>query len=202
MQSAQEINWWLEGAKVVIPVVATIVVGWWITRGNEKFKNELAQDLHRFQTRDSLLHQKQAEAIEELYFWVVTVDGRLRKIVLALHSDEFKWNLDALNDSLRSTLLELGEANDKLTSLFLRKQILLDKETCQMFREVWNPLLDIEKGLSGLFLTEKSGIKFRNKTAQDLWDESTALLATIPPLKEKLEGRFREILAPLPARRD
>ncbi len=29
MQSTQEMNWWLEIAKIVIPVVTTVFVGWW-----------------------------------------------------------------------------------------------------------------------------------------------------------------------------
>ena len=77
---AVSINWWLEIAKIAIPVVTTIFVGWIIARRNERFKNNLTREVQQYQTRDSVLHQKQAEAVETIYGLLLLLEADCRHL--------------------------------------------------------------------------------------------------------------------------
>lgn len=180
------------------PIGATVFVGWKISRGNEKFKIELTRDLNRFQTRDSLLHQKQAEAIEQIYGSVCKGEFVLKRIVtLFRNPGVLEQSPFAFNERLEKSFDELQEINKSLENLFFEKQILLDPTTCEIFKPVLSALHDTEKKLSGIYLLKNPDFKFADETPESLWEGSYENLSRIlPPLKRQLDMRFREILSP------
>lgn len=198
MQATSEINWWLEVAKILSPIAAALILGLWLSRKTEKYKNELAKEINHFQTRDSLLHQKQADVIEQLYSLVSEVEYNLKAISHTLaNPDNIEWDMSFLNERLREKLRGLGEASEHLVSFFRKKQILLDKESCTVFNDVHAALLEAERNLSSLFLNEQSGFTLKMTSAQDRWSQSMEIVyQKLPGLKARLDERFREILSP------
>lgn len=188
--------WWLELLKILSPIAATLVLGLWLSRKTEKYKNDLAKEINHFQTRDSLLHQKQAEVIEQLYSHVTEFEDSLRAITITLFN-AYDMDVHALNQRIAEQLQGLRKASEQLTRVFHSKQILLDKETCTIFNEVHAPLLEAETNLCVVFLKERNVLNVKEASAQERMDQSIEIVfKTLPALKTRLEKRFREILSP------
>ncbi len=193
MQSAQEMNWWLEIAKIVIPVVTTVFVGWWITRSNEKYKTELAMQIHRFQN----LHPKQIAELETFLQKVRVIEEDLN---LAMRIAE---DIGSYLGNEEHQLSELSPVSQRTSNLVRELKNSFDDIPIFMNQEICEKAEDLIKNLelaSSSFITHydeetdtssipaKDSLEKRNET-------KTILQNTIPKLKHGFEEMSRTIIS-------
>ena len=208
MQNMQEINWWVEIAKIAIPSLFTLGIGFWLSRKTENYKKELSKeiedykkdiskDLYEFQTKYSLLHQKRAEAIVEIYRLIATIEIKLKNVIIMLNPNEgLTIDEELKNAYLFKLVEEVPSLGETLLNTYLQKQILLDEETCKMIEDVIEPTNMAGKFISFLVLREMGHSEFTDNSQERVLKESNELLTEIIPLtKRKLEEKFRQLLS-------
>lgn len=201
--------WLWELLKILLPILTTVGVGWYLGIRTERLRSQLGQDAERlksqlshelvqFQTRDSLLHAKQAEAIEELYAAIARAEAFALAAQLVFdHPGPFPEKEAPLDDELAETLNKLNDANVAIMEVFLRKQILLPPETCELIQGTVFPLLTVENKFWKFIFARKQGPVFDGKTAEIHWQESVkALREELPAIKNELRSAFTAILSP------
>src|SRR4051812_8148260 len=81
MENVPPIHWGLEIAKIAVPsiiaLVMPVITYLLLSSRLETFKNQLQIETYKFQTKYSLFHQRQAEAIETLYGHLAKTENAL-----------------------------------------------------------------------------------------------------------------------------
>jgi hypothetical protein len=199
MQTQPEINWWLEIAKIGVPVATTILVGWLISHRNEKFKNELAQDLHRFQTRDSLLHQKQAEAIQEIYGLISEITftaGGIQNSYLKGNLAHFKGQQETIERIFKRHYSDLLAAQDKLVSRSRAAAVFLDDDVNSAIEEIQDNLISACADIGVIFAAPEIDLTIQEPQRKQIISGIDTLLANALALMPRLRTIFREMLSP------
>jgi uncharacterized membrane-anchored protein YhcB (DUF1043 family) len=210
MQNTQEINWLLEIAKIAVPSLIALVVPLltylWLTQQMadyqtvlskeiEDFKKDISKDLHQFQTKFSLFHQRQANAIEELYSLLAKTENSL--ITVNAYLKYVTKNELASSAGKNSEPEQQFQENwQNLTIYFEEKRIFFDTDIEELVSDIINSIENSYKFSSFSKYVENDFVK-SDKTSEQIWNLATELLETkIPATKEKLKQRFRQLLSP------
>lgn len=192
MQSSQAINWWLEISKIVIPVAATIFVGWWINRSNEKYKTELAKQIHRFQN----LQPKRIAGLENFLQKVRAIEKDLN-LAVRIAANELGTYIEEehLLSELSPVAQRISRAVDELKSYFDDNRIFMNQDICERAEELTKNL-----GLaSSSFIThidEQTDTSWiPAKDSKEQLDKTKEIVQiTIPKLKQDFEEISRTII--------
>jgi hypothetical protein len=148
----------------------------------EKFKSELAIQQFQFQQRFSLIHEKRAEVLGELYSRLDRLGGALADL-----TSRIQWN-DGRTLSDKKT--ETSAIGKEFSEYYSAKKIYLDESLCikieevqKIFREAWVAFDISQLGKSDQ--EDKTGLR---KLSSKLVEEDFL------PLKKQLEERFRKEL--------
>jgi hypothetical protein len=148
----------------------------------EKFKSELAIQQVQFQTRFSLIHQKRAEVLGELYSRLDSFDRAFADLIAPL---QYVGDI-SLQDKKTATCTKGNE----FIEYYSAKKIYLDESLCNQIEEIQKILKDAwvafdisQRGKSDQ--EDKTGLR---KLSSKLVEEK------LPPLKKQLEERFRKEL--------
>ena len=223
MQNSQEISWWLEIAKVVIPslvaLIAPFIAYSWLAKKMKEYENSLSTDLksyesalnhklenyrnelnkglethkvqlqsefqknfYEFQTRFSILHQKKAEAIKDLFALLAETEFILNSVSIPYYPYD---NAD-FNRRRRRQSLEIYE---KTLFFFIKNRIYFDEELCVKIDEILKEMSDF----IGLLINTESknyltSLKSYNMTYKKINKK-------IKPIRKELENTFRLLLA-------
>jgi hypothetical protein len=208
MQNTQQINWWLEIAKIAIPSVVALVVpfiaSYWLSRRMEDYKKELNKELenhkvqlqsdfqmkfYEFQTRYSLLHQRKADAIAKLSEILIDL-GRMVE-----HT--FYKGGEQKQNAVKETVDKYHEYID----FYLKNQLYFDDDLGKSIEEVRDLVAemtdryietdiytkDSENDSAVLSYKAKAGIK-ELETHKNFRTE-------FPKLRVKLRDEFRKLLS-------
>lgn len=161
-----------------------------LERDLERFKNELELQRIEFQTRFSLIHEKRAEVIGDLYERIVRVNRILFGVPLRLESIPNPLEVSFVKQ-LSETKEKAAQIGNLLLDYYYSHKIFLDRDVCYdvenvigVMREAWHSIDNVGKG--GVYKPEDI-MEWSNK-----WRKVCDML---PPLQAKLERRFRSILA-------
>ena len=214
MQNAQEINW----LAIILPslitglivIITQIGVGFWVTRKNEEYKNDFTldlksfenalskrladyqkdinKDLYQFQTKYSLFHQREADAIAKLY--EILID--LEQIV--------KHTFYRFGDQKQESTHQAVNKYHEYINFYLKNQIYFDDELCRKIEEIRNLVGEmIDQYLS---TTDNTEHKFSSETTSYLVETARDELNThqrfrteFPKLKNGLRNKFRQLLS-------
>jgi hypothetical protein len=148
----------------------------------EKFKNELATQQFMFQKRFSLIHEKKAEVLGELY-------ARLDRTERALVDLTSRFQL---NDgrTQKDKKAETSAIGKEFSDYYSTKKIYLDESLCNKIEEIQKILHEAWIA----FDTSQDGSGYKDDTT-GLWKYSEAMVKEkFPPLKKQLEEQFRKEL--------
>lgn len=152
MQDSQQINFWLEAAKIAVPafvaLLAPVLATLWLSKRTEKYKTELTErmqkdlevfkselelDLFEHQTRYSLLAEQKARSLKDLSELLAEAEIALEKI------DRFTDRLEAFGGDLKNerikdealqTSLRALETVEKLDKFYRSRRIFFGAEIC------------------------------------------------------------------------
>ncbi len=148
----------------------------------EKFKSELAIQQFEFQKRFSLIHEKRAEVLGELYARLDRTERALADLTSLLQLNDGR----TLQDKKTATQ-SIGK---DFSDYYSTKKIYLDESLCNQIEEMQKILHDAWVA----FDTSQHGACYHDdKTG--LWNySSTMVKEKFPPLKKQLEELFRKEL--------
>ena len=151
-----------------------------LERSKLRMQNDLQLKFFEYQTRFSLLHQRQAEVISDLYGML----GDTNEYIKHLVSPYF--------DPSNSKHAELTQAKyNTLAECYVKNRIFLEEGTCNRIDEV---MLKMRIAMT------KSGIGQRPEPGGrgiELWEEAWKSVSNkVPPILKELENQFRAFLKP------
>jgi hypothetical protein len=129
LQTLGETNWWLEAAKIVVPIVLTALVGLWIARHSERFKRRMEKDVSQFQTRDTILHEKRVDVAEKLHALISHVEFEFSKCYREeISTEEYAkpYRVPVQPEAKSETAKRLVILGDELRDYILEKQIYIE----------------------------------------------------------------------------
>ncbi len=212
-QNAQQIDWWT----IILPslitgffvIVTQIIAALWVSRKTEEYKNDflldlrsfenslskrledykkgINKDLYQFQTKFSLFHQKEAEAIASLYEKLVD----LGKIV----EHTFYRDGDQKQESTRIAIDKYHEYID----FYQKNRIYFDDQLCENIEEVValvNQMTD-KYIVSNRRNSENSGMLSvirKGQAGEEELEIHLKFRVEFPKLRNKLRNKFRQIL--------
>jgi hypothetical protein len=143
--------------------------------------NQLDRSLERFKIQFSKLHEMRATAISELYSVLVDVETSLRNWIYK----DMPVGVDPPKVDLPTTIKQVRD----LRLLERRSRILLTSDTCELIDGILTEVESVERALENreIIPDEEESWKYHE-------DAMSRLLNTIPEIKIKLEGEFREVL--------
>ena len=175
MQNSQELNWWLEIAKIVVPSLTSIVVaiglGLWLSARTEKIKSEFQAKLYEFQTKLNTSHQNQINAIREIFDSFDGVKSKFESYIQVGHY------VDIDESSRIFAYKELLKDSLEFFSLFKKKRLDFNQEineSIKVLEQNFYEYVDLYPSLS----TEKRKDFIRDN---------------IVPLTEKVENQFHKV---------
>lgn len=145
-----------------------------------QMQNDLQIKFFEYQTRFSLLHQKQAEVIKDIYGLL----GETNEYIIHLVSPTF----DVTNTQHAETTWAKYQA---LAECFVKNRIYLEEETCNKISELLSKMkMAMTKASLGQ-RPEPGG------HGVELWGEAwESLTNEVPPILKELETQFRAFLIP------
>jgi hypothetical protein len=184
-------NFWRELLTLVLTpaavvVAVTFVARSWLQHGFAKdletFKNQLRLQAIEFQTCFSVLHQKRAEVLGQLYARLVSATNRLASVVSTTQMPD--------GTPLSKKWDDVTQMCVDSVDYFLKHRIYLDEDVCREVDEV----VRIMHSATGNF-SEAHRNRLPIADAVELWRKASDLMGQkMPPLKNKLEQRFRDLL--------
>jgi len=145
-----------------------------------QMQNDLQLKFFEYQTRFSLLHQRQAEVIRDLYGML----GETNQYIIHLVSPTF----DISDSKHAETTWAKYQA---LAECYVKNRIYLEEETCNRIDEL---LLKMRLAMT------KSSIGQRPEPGGrgvELWHEAwKSVTNEVPPILKELETQFRSFLTP------
>lgn len=153
-----------------------------------RLENQLQTKLFQFQTKFSLYHQKQASVISELY-------EKLSEAQMYLSRSVHPIQLGG-----RSPKEKFDEADEKrvdLARFYNRNRIYLDEDVCLKMDSILTAMHTSAVKFSVSQSEPKSGSDI------EMWVEAWKVMENeIPPIKEALERKFRQILSSVAGNED
>jgi hypothetical protein len=146
-----------------------------------QMQNALQIKFFEYQTRFSLLHQKQAEVISGIYAMLTDTNEYIRYLV----SPTF--------DTTDSKHAELTRTKyNSLAQYFVSNRIYLEEEVCDRLDELLLKMrMAMTKSSIGQKPSDPSG------RGLELWHEAwKSVEDEVPPILKELEGQFRKYLSP------
>lgn len=145
-----------------------------------QMQNDLQIKFFEYQTRFSLLHQRQAEVIKDFYCLL----GDTNQFIIHLVSPTFN-----ITDSKH---VETTTAKyNALAEYFVKNRIFLDEEICNRIDELLGKMLLAMKKAS-LGQRPQAGAR-----GTELWGEAwESVRNEVPPILKELETQFRAFLSP------
>jgi len=143
-------------------------------------QNDLQIKFFEYQTRFSLLHQRQAEAIKDLYGLL----GEAHEYIIHLVSPTFDITDTAHVETTRAKYNALAEC-------FVKNRIYLEEETCKRIDDL---LLRLRMAMTKASLGQRPE---PGGHGVELWGEAwKSVRDEVPPVLRELETQFRSFLSP------
>jgi len=171
---------------VVIAVLAYLgrkLLDTQINKDLEVFKANLNQTLFEHKTRYSLLQEKQALTIGELYGKIARVSSRLSKLI----------NIFQLGDnvSLQDKINEVASMATDMQDYFYEHEIYFDDSTCTMINEV---LLVLHSVYVNFSASQKGSETYQSDESGQWRSAIEEFRKKYAPLRQKLKRELRAIL--------
>lgn len=212
-QPAPSTDWFLESIRIGAPILSALVLAFWISRSNEKYKialttqiekfkndltnqtekykNELAKEIHRFQT----LHVKQISILDELIIPITKIQQQLDAALnLADDSDGFYHDEERQMADLMSESQQIRPQLEDLRVRFELSRMYLNSETCQHIQNLIN---SFQEALSLFTLhvdEDTDGNWVPALTPGGLKDAQNLLKSVIPSIRNRFEGVVKSML--------
>jgi len=150
-----------------------------LQRDLERYKRELYVKQFERQARFSLIHQKRAEVIAELYARLARARARIGELVAI-----FQPGGQSLIEKKKLTAEVFNDAN----SYFQERRIFLQEEIAEnvdlVFKAMWEALIEFD--------TAQRGSDEYKPDNTGLWIQSfKRIREELPPLMKKMEAQFR-----------
>lgn len=222
MQNSQANLFWFEVAKILVPSLTALIVpfaaGWLIARKLEDYKKEISRELedykkdiskeiesykaqlqaqnYEFQTKFSLFHEREAEAVLDLYQLISEIHSKFAMMRTffrnALLSPlEAKSRLLVTGKTIAEHFAETEQKCQEFNQNFHKNRILLDEETCEKSLEIINLLVNCMNRFEDLLKNDSQNLKLQNSdTLQvDSW------LENLSNVEKLLRTKFRGFLS-------
>jgi hypothetical protein len=177
-------------AVIVTPVLVVGAVAWLLRkffergfqRDLEMYKSELARANHEHQTKFSLIHQKRADVIADLYGRLAKAKGLLGDLVGLFQPG---------GQSLPDKKKKVADAYNEASSFFFQHRLFIPESTAVKVEQV----LDAMREAFYSFDTAQMGHDEYKPDQTGLWVEAhKAVRDKLPPLLGELEEQFREAI--------
>ncbi|MEW5980140.1 MAG: hypothetical protein AB1898_30465 [Acidobacteriota bacterium] len=153
-----------------------------ISKDLETFKAQLDRALFEHKTRYSLVHEKRAQVIGELYGKIARTASRLAGLIHIFQPGG--------GPSLTDKKIQVAQAAQDMQDHFNENQIYLADSTCSKVEEI----IDLLHSVFVTFDVAQMGDKYKPDHS-GLWrDAHKRLKQKWPPLKAELKNEFRAIL--------
>lgn len=159
-----------------------------LTRDLEQFKRELDAILSERQTRFSLMHQKRAEIIAELYGMIPRAEESLRRMTALMRMESPDKEVE--NKKKEGERAEAAKAYNALRDYFDRNRLYLGEQAAKRCDELLSHMK------SAFFDFEYAkGFYTQGRQDDKKWVEAAQRMTKdVPPVREALEKDFRRIL--------
>lgn len=218
MLSSSATAFWLEIAKIFVPSLTALAVGFWVARKVENHKNALSRELedykkgitkeiesyrfqlqtqfYAFQTKYSLLHQREAEAILNLYQLITEISSKFALMRTyfrnsALAPEKAKTRLLVTGKTISAHFAETESKCQEFNQNFRKSRILLDEETCERSLEIINLLVNCMNRFEEMLKNESRAPQTQNADALQI----EAWLENLSNVEKLLRAKFRLLLA-------
>ncbi|MCD9186826.1 MAG: hypothetical protein LUM44_10355 [Pyrinomonadaceae bacterium] len=217
MQNSQTNLFWFEFAKILVPSLTALIVpfvaGWLIARKLENHKKEIGKELedhkkeiskelesykfqlqaqnYEFQTKFSLFHEREAEAVLNLYQLITEIHSKFAMMRTffrnALLSPlEARSRLALTGKTIAEHFAETEQKCQEFNQNFHKNRILLDEETCEKSLEIINLLVNCMNRFENL-------LKNDSRNTDTLQIESW--LENLSNVEKLLRTKFRGFLS-------
>jgi hypothetical protein len=192
MLESQETNWWLETAKIAAPVVSTIALGWWISRHTEKYKSDLAKEIHRFQT----VHPRRLDIFGSLLKTARIVQSELNGCLDNIDGIGYfyrgneEWQEQELSGRTGAVSTSLRELKETVES----NRMLFDPETVAFLDEMQSKMSEARLFFVRIYNEDTGESRVPAKTPEGYEKAKDSVTRTVPDLIVELESRMRASL--------
>lgn len=222
MQNSQTNAFWFELAKILVPSLTALIVpfvaGWLVARKLENHKKEISKELedykkdvskeiesyksqlqvqnYEFQTRFSLFHQREAEAVLNLYQLITEIHSKFALMRTFFRNSTFAPNEarsrlvltgKTIAEHFAETELKCQEFNHD----FRKNRILLDEETCEKCLEIINLLINSMNRFEDLLKNGDQNLKLQNSDTLQI----ETWLENLSNSEKLLREKFRMLLS-------
>lgn len=152
-----------------------------LERDLERHKSELAAQLFEHQTKFSIIHEKRAEVIAELYGRLARAHRELAKLTAAFQPG---------GQSLRGKKQQAADACNKADEFFNERRLYLDLKTSE---KIDKTLETMKSAFIDFDMAQQSDVY--QPDSSGLWGQASKQIRDdLPPLLNELEGQFQDIL--------
>lgn len=222
MQNSQSSLFWFEFAKIVIPSLTALIVpfaaGWLIARKLENYKKEISKELedykkdiskelenyksrlqaqnYEFQTKFSLFHEREAEAVLDLYQLITEIHSKFALMRTFFRNASFSpleatSRLALTGKTIAEHFAETERKCQEFSQNFHKNRILLDEETCEKSLEIINLLVNCMNRFEDLLKNEGQNFKFQNSDTLQI----ESWLENLSNVEKLLREKFRAFLS-------
>lgn len=222
MQNSQTYAFWFEIAKILIPSLTALIVpfvaGWLIARRLENHKKEISKELedykkdiskeiesyksqlqaqnYEFQTKFSLFHEREAEAVLNLYQLITEIHSKFAMMRTFFRNSTFsplkaKTRLALTGKTIAEHFAETELKCREFNQNFRKSRILLDEETCEKSLEIINLLVNCMNRFEDLLKNDSQNLKLQNADTLQI----EAWLENLSNVEKHLREKFRQLLS-------
>lgn len=128
-----EINWWQVIATILgSSVISALLAGLWFNNRTEKIKTELQRNLYQYQTKFSLFHQREADAMAKLYEVLIDL-GRIVDYVHHTFTDKGR----------KETTQKANAKFYEYIDTYEKNRIYFDDDLCREIEEIKNLVIEM-----------------------------------------------------------
>lgn len=229
MQNSQTNLFWFEVAKILVPSLTALIVpfaaGWLIARKLENHKKEISKELedykkeiskeiesyksqlqvqnYEFQTKFSLFHEREAEAVLNLYQLITEIHSKFAMMRTFFRNTllsplEAKSRLALTGKTIAEHFAETEQKCQEFDQNFRKNRILLDEETCEKSLEIINLLVNCMNRFEDLLKDETHNRKLQNSDTLQI----ESWLENLSNVEKLLRTKFRGFLSAENPRRE
>ncbi|HQU82365.1 MAG TPA: hypothetical protein PKY59_04530 [Pyrinomonadaceae bacterium] len=229
MQNYQTNAFWFELAKILIPSLTALIVpfvaGWLVARKLENHKKEISKELedykkdiskeiesyksqlqaqnYEFQTRFSLFHEREAEAVLNLYESIAEIHSKFALMRTFFRNSTFapieaKSRLILTGKTIAEHFAETELKCLEFNQIFRKNRILLDEETCEKCLEIINLLVNSMNRFEDLLKNDNQNLKLQNSDTLQI----ETWLENLSNSEKLLREKFRTLLSAENPRRE
>ncbi len=152
-----------------------------LERDLERHKSELAAQLFEYQTKFSVIHEKRAEVIAELYSRLARARRELAQLTAALQPG---------GQSLHAKKQQAADACNEAAEFFNERRLYMDLKTSEKIDRI----LETMKSAFYDFNTAQQEDEYKPDPSGLGVQASKQVRDDLPPLLRELEGQFQNIL--------